>query len=112
MMLSKIPLLASLLFFLFGTNALAYSHQEEFTSKHDSVLAESFDYMPPITVVTASNNAATEAPKTKTETAVFLSEKDKTIEPSVMYYVVPVSVGLLLIIGLGSYWLIYKRKHV
>ncbi len=31
---------------------------------------------------------------------------------AVLNYVVPVSIGLLLIIGLGSYWLIYKRKHV
>ncbi|WML38414.1 hypothetical protein RCG19_14440 [Neobacillus sp. OS1-2] len=83
-MFSKIAVIASLLFFLFGTNVFANSHSEESTSINENV---------------------------RTDHANVRTKKTTTIEPSFKDYVVPVSVGLLFIIGLGSYWFIYRRKH-
>jgi hypothetical protein len=34
------------------------------------------------------------------------------IEPSQTIYILPGSIGILLIIGFGSYWLIYRRKTI
>ena len=33
-------------------------------------------------------------------------------EPSFKDYVIPFSVAFIIIVGLGSYWLIFRRKHV
>lgn len=44
--------------------------------------------------------------RTEKQTALTRIEK-----PSFKAYIVPGSVGILIIIGLGSYWLIYRRKY-
>ncbi|EKN69990.1 hypothetical protein BABA_07236 [Neobacillus bataviensis LMG 21833] len=93
-MFSKIAVIASLLFFLFGTNVFAHSHLEESTPINGTVLTESFQDMTTLTVATASN-----------------TKVNKAVEPSFKDYIVPVSVGLLFVLGFGSYWLIYRRKH-
>ncbi|MGG3468350.1 copper resistance CopC family protein [Neobacillus pocheonensis] len=64
-------------------------------------------------VKTDDKNKATEAVVTKnTEKDALISTKANTVEPTFKDYVVPGSVGLLIIYGFGSYWLIYRRKHV
>lgn len=35
-----------------------------------------------------------------------------TEEPTIMNYVLPVSIALIIILGFGSYWLIFRRKQV
>lgn len=35
-----------------------------------------------------------------------------TKEPTIMNYVLPVSIALIIILGFGSYWLIFRRKQV
>ena len=118
MMFNKIAVIASLLFFLFGTNVFAHSHLEESTPINGTVLTESFHDMTTFTVAAAINkkvnlgDSAAEALKNSTsENAGVLTKKTKTVEPSFKDYVVPVSVGLLFVLGFGSYWLIYRRKH-
>jgi copper resistance protein C len=33
-------------------------------------------------------------------------------EPKIMNYVLPAIIGLIIVLGFGSYWLIFRRKHV
>jgi copper resistance protein C len=46
------------------------------------------------------------------ETAAVITEKSEREEASFKDYVIPVSAGLLIVLGAGSYWLFYRRKHV
>jgi hypothetical protein len=73
MMFKKISIIASLLFFLLGTNVLAKSNIE-----------------------TKPN---------KTITSVHIKE-----EAPMTAYILPGTVSILFLIGIGSYWLIYRRK--
>ncbi|MFK9095126.1 hypothetical protein [Bacillus salipaludis] len=117
-MFSKISLIASLLFFLFGSNIFADSNIEESAPINGTVLTDSFHSKTAFTVATVTTNkantevSATDASKNETEKAALLTEKAKTVEPSFKEYIVPVSVGLLFIIGFGSYWIIFRRKHI
>ena len=116
-MFSKIFLVASLLFFLFGANAFAHTHLEKSNPNNETVPTESFHDMVTFTVVTSSANedatevSATETSKNGTKNAVLLTKKAQSIKPSLKDYVLPVSIGLIIIIGFGSYWLIYRRKN-
>jgi len=78
MMLKKISLIASLLFFLLETNVFAQSYIETASSKDISKK----------TVQSVSNNEV-------------LSSNA---------YILPGIVCIVFIIGIGSYWLIYRRK--
>ncbi|MFZ7945830.1 MULTISPECIES: hypothetical protein [Bacillaceae] len=82
-MFNKISIVASLLFFLYGTNVFATTQPEKSIQKNETVQAETFHD----------------------------TKKTKITDPSFKDYVVPVSVGLLFVAGCGSYWLIYRRKH-
>jgi hypothetical protein len=75
-MFKKISLIASLLFFLLGTNVFATEQSDKGIYNASSV-----------------------------------TKKAVAEEPSFKDYVVPGTVGLLLIVGFGSYWLIYRRKQ-
>ncbi|ETI70612.1 hypothetical protein [Neobacillus vireti] len=75
-MIKKISLIASLLFFLLGSNVFATEQLDKWT-----------------------NHASSITKKTGAE------------EPSFKDYVVPGTVGLLIVVGFGSYWLIYRRKQ-
>ncbi|MEH7417858.1 hypothetical protein V7266_21530 [Neobacillus drentensis] len=116
-MFSRIALLVSSLFFLFGTNSFAYTHSEVSTPKFDSVQTESFDNHSALTVVTVSNTnpnisaTDTEDSNKETESAVSLMKK-QSVKPSVKDYVVPIAVCLFLIIGLSSYWFVFRKKYV
>jgi hypothetical protein len=82
MMLIKITLVSCLLFFLFGSPIFAHSQ--------------------------------TAALDTKAVMKVEATEVNKTIpeKPSMMNYVLPAIMGLIIVLGFGSYWLIYRRKYV
>lgn len=199
MLFKKISLIASMLFFLLGTNVFAHSHLESSSPQNGEVITQSlkeitlsfetnlentstfsmvdandaaiplskvsiegnkllgtldnalsnggykihwkiigtdghplegdipFSVQLPESQTTAANGAKTEtevstdavktdeiteasAAKTTEKTAL-LTTKAKTVEPSFKDYVVPGSVGLLIIFGFASYWLIYRRKH-
>ena len=118
MMFSRIALFVSFLFFISGTNGFAYTQSEKSTPKFDSVQADSVHNNSTLNSVTVSNKntniQATDTKDTKNETenAVLLTKKNQTVEPSIKDYVVPAVVCLLLLIGLSSYWFVFRRKHV
>ena len=198
MMLNKIALLSTLLFFIFGANVFAHSHLEESTPKNGEIVTEalsvitltfetaieptsSFTLMDeknaslPLSEVSISGNqlsanieddltngaytihwkiigedghplegdipftinlpenaaspeqTVTEPPASDVTTAETTSAADtETVlkdqatevkeaaldEPKIMNYVLPAIIGLIIVLGFGSYWLIFRRKHV
>jgi copper resistance protein C len=198
MMLNKIALLSTLLFFIFGANVFAHSHLEESTPKNGEIVTEalsvitltfetaieptsSFTLMDeknaslPLSEVSISGNqlsanieddltngaytihwkiigedghplegdipftinlpenaatpeqTVTEPPAADVTTAETTSAADtETVlkdqatevkeaaldEPKIMNYVLPAIIGLIIVLGFGSYWLIFRRKHV
>ncbi|TDL66611.1 hypothetical protein E2R56_21360 [Rhodococcus qingshengii] len=66
---------------------------------------------PPVQVET-NKEIETAAPDTKTVMKEESTEGNKTISDSVMNYVLPAIMGLIIVLGFGSYWLIYRRKYV
>jgi len=118
MMFSRIALIASFLFFLIGTNGFASSNLEKSTPKFESVQTNLVHNKSTLTMVTVSNkNTTVEAANTidtknKTENAGFLTKKNQRVEPSIKDYIIPATVCLLLFLGLCSYWLVFRRKHV
>jgi copper resistance protein C len=198
MMLNKIALLSTLLFFIFGANVFAHSHLEESTPKNGEIVTQSlkaitltfetaieptssFTLMDgnntsiPLTTVSITGNqlianveddltngaytiqwkiigedghplegdipftinlpenaappeqTVTEPSTTDATTAETISAADteKVLkdqatdvketaldEPKIMNYVLPAIIGLIIVLGFGSYWLIYRRKHV
>jgi hypothetical protein len=118
MMFSKIALLASLLFFLCGTNGFAYSHPVKTTPNFKSGQTESLPNKSTITVLTVSNkNSTIQAPdikniKNETANAVLVTKKNRNAQPSFKDYAVPATVCLLLIVVLSSYWFGFRKKFV
>lgn len=98
-MLNKITLLSLLLFFFFGANVFAHSHLDKNTT-------------PPAQEMT------TEVKTGSADTEAVVRENVKTTngiasnEPAVINYVLPAIMGLIIIFGFGSYWLIFRRKHI
>lgn len=87
MMFRKISLIASLLFFLLGTNVFANSHIES-SANHS-------------TKSTTNKMIAAEGKKTT-----------NVNQNSFNTYIVPGCVTIVLLLAFGSYWLIYRRKVV
>lgn len=85
MMFKKISLIASLLFFLLGTNVFANSH------------------------IASSSKNETKAPQKQAEAAL-LVKKTTNNQNSIAIYMVPGCITIVLVFGFGSYWLIYRRK--
>ncbi|WP_160723900.1 hypothetical protein [Bacillus sp. USDA818B3_A] len=119
MMFSKIAMFASTLFFFFGTSCFAYSNPVTSTPKFTSNQIENFhNNSTTLTLVSASNNhtnlqaADTRNTNHETENAALLMKKDQSMEPSFKNYVVPITVCLFLLIGLSSYWFVFRKKHV
>jgi hypothetical protein len=100
MMLNKITLVSCLLFFIFGSHTFAHSHKET-------------NITPPAQIET-NEDIETAAQDTKVVMKEKATEVNTTIseKPSVMNYVLPAIMGLIIVLGFGSYWLIYRRKYV
>ncbi|CAH2717409.1 hypothetical protein BACCIP111895_04601 [Neobacillus rhizosphaerae] len=118
MMFKKMSLIASLLFFLLGTNVFAQSHIEDSSKKEGSVLPQTHPQISSSLVITASKNeappkgSATDQSDKGRNPSSSHTKKANTVNPSFKDYVVPVTVGLIIIVGFGSYWLIFRRKQV
>jgi copper resistance protein C len=198
MMLNKIALLSSLLFFIFGANVFAHSHLEDSSPKNGEIVTESLKAITltfetaieptssftlndeknnsiPLSEVSISGNqlianvednltngaytinwkiigedghplegeipftiqlpesagvpeqSETEPPSAEVTTAETTSAADtETVmkdqatevkeaaldEPKVMNYLLPALIGLIIVLGFGSYWLIFRRKQV
>jgi copper resistance protein C len=100
MMLNKITLFSLLLFFLFGANVLAQSHLEKSKAS------------PAQTEETTEIQTASADTETVMKEQVTITNEISSNEPSVMKYVLPAIIGLIIIFGFGSYWLIFMRKHI
>jgi len=117
-MLSKISLLASLLFFLLYSNVFAYSsYQEVSPANNGAVNTESFHAHSTFASLKTANKkamlvSAAEINKNNTENAALPAIKNNSIKPSFKDYIVPGAVCLILLFGFSSYWLIYRRKYV
>jgi copper resistance protein C len=61
---------------------------------------------------TANEEKETAADTKQANAAAALTEKSVTEEVSLKDYLIPASAGLLIVLGAGSYWLFYRRKHV
>jgi hypothetical protein len=113
-MFKKISFITSLLFFLLGTNVLAYSNLETSTPKSGEIIKQPLKEHK----LSFATKLSTPVLITAKETLAVKSEYGmednakltKTETPSLKAYVVPGSV-IFMIIGLGSFWLIYRRKH-
>ena len=110
MMFNKISLIASLLFFLLGPNVFADSRSEVSSPQNNSGLSQTAQI---ITLNSDSHKIVAANKKTTTQrehaASTLIQEKDD--QPSWKNYVIPVLVGLFFIFGLGSYWLIIRRKQ-
>jgi copper resistance protein C len=99
MMLNKITLLSTLLFFLFGANVIAHSQLKKNTT-------------PPTQEVTAEVEIASVDTETVIKEHVTITNEAASKEPSAINYVLPAIIGLIIIFGFGSYWLIFRRKQI
>ncbi|MEC1522392.1 copper resistance protein CopC [Neobacillus niacini] len=198
MMLNKIALLSTFLFFIFGANVFAHSHLEDSTPKNGEIVSESLKAITltfetaleptssftllnekndsiPLSTVTISGNQlvanvegnlvngaytihwkiigedghplegdipfTTELPinaaspeQSETQSSVADAttaevtsaavtdtvlkdqaagvKEDALNEPKIMNYVLPAIIGLIIVLGFASYWLIFRRKQV
>ena len=106
MMLNKISLITSLLFILLGMNVLADSRLEAASPQNNPIVSQ--------TTLTADNIKTVSANKktqTQMEQASFPSKQVNEALPSFKNYIIPSLVVLFFIFGLGSYWLVFRRKH-
>lgn len=58
---------------------------------------------------TADSDSSSKSTEDKETSAVTTTVT--AVEPSFKDYVIPASVALIIFVGLGSYWLIFRRKH-
>jgi copper resistance protein C len=56
-------------------------------------------------------NSVTSSKSTEVKETAAVTTTAKAVEPSFKDYVIPASVALIIFVGLGSYWLIFRRKH-
>jgi ABC-type antimicrobial peptide transport system permease subunit len=95
MMFKRISLIASLLFFLLGTNALANSNVDHSSKYEKNVISH--------TIVNKDSH--------KTVKAVPAASLDgATTELTWKNYIVPVSVCVFIIIIFGGYWFILRKR--
>jgi hypothetical protein len=99
MMLTRISLVFSLFFLLFGANTYAHSHLETSAPNNGEVVTE-----------TAENGAAQTTNATISDQTVLL--KNEADAPTLKAYIIPGIMGLLIILGASSYWLILRRKYI
>lgn len=59
----------------------------------------------------ADKTADTAAKEQKAKSAAVMAKNVETDQPTFKNYVIPASVGLLIVVGAGSYWLLYRRKR-
>lgn len=99
MMLNKTTLLLGLLFFLFSSHIFAHSHMETNTNPPAQV-------EPVKKIEIAATDSETVMKTESTEINQITSSR-----PAVINYVLPVIIGLVIVLGFGSYWLIFRRKQ-
>jgi hypothetical protein len=97
MMFTRISLVLSLFFLLLGANTYAHSHLETSTANSEEI-------------ETADKGSAQTTNATVNDQTVLL--KNKADAPTLKAYIIPGIIGLLIILGASSYWLILRRKYI
>jgi hypothetical protein len=101
-MLNKITLLSLLLFFFFGVNVIAHSHLDKNTPPPAKGMTAEVDTV----------SADTAAEVREHATTITTTNEIASTEPAVINYVLPAIMVFIIIIGFGSYWLIFRRKQI
>ncbi|MBT2726682.1 hypothetical protein J7E63_06995 [Bacillus sp. ISL-75] len=109
-MFNKISLITSMLFFLLGTNVFDDSRLEVSSPQNNRLLSQTVQVIP-LTTVNHKIVSANKKTMTQMEHASSTPKQEKDAEPTFNNYVIPVLAGLFFIFGLGSYWLVFRRKH-
>jgi methionine-rich copper-binding protein CopC len=97
MMFKKISLLSSLLFLLFGANVFAHSHLDNTTTPDQSE---------------TTSETETVAADTSIKAETIQANDTISDEAPMMNYILPAIIGLIIVVGFGCYWLIFRRKQV
>jgi copper resistance protein C len=77
----------------------------------DAAVPEQSVTEPPAAEETAETTSAPDTETVMKDQATEVKEAALD-EPKVMNYLLPVLIGLIIVIGFGSYWLIFRRKQV
>ncbi|MDP4083371.1 MAG: hypothetical protein Q8934_02025 [Bacillota bacterium] len=110
-MFKRITLIALLLFMAVGTPVFAHAYLEASTPINGEAVKQplknghlSFEknFIQP--------NIKNEASSSTLKVAAYSTKKEP--DHSKRAYIVPSMVGLLIMIGLGSYWLIFRKKYI
>lgn len=64
-----------------------------------------------VTSATTADSKATTETEESTKEQAALEKSVESEEPAMMNYIVPGAIGLIIVIGFGCYWLIFRRKH-
>jgi carbohydrate-binding DOMON domain-containing protein len=104
MMLKRISFMIPILLLLIGTHVFAQNTNNTpiFTATATSTTNE--------TALEKENVKVNENSKVKT--ASVLTQEAEPVKASFKDYAIPLVVSLLIVIGVSSYWLFYRRKHV
>lgn len=78
----------------------------------DAVLPEQTETEPQASEVsTAETTSAADTETVLKDQAAGVKDA-ALVEPKIMNYVLPAMIGLIIVLGFGSYWLIFRRKQV
>ncbi|WP_251554210.1 hypothetical protein [Neobacillus muris] len=111
-MFIKINIVFSILFFLLGSNVLADSDWRTPASLSGAAVTEFAIGEAAVSQgQTKASESAAEKEKTSGESVSAIQSVDPKKAP-LLNYILPISVGILSMIGIGSYWLIYRRNHL
>lgn len=102
-MFKNVSLVISILFILLITQDFAYTLGKS-SQRNDARMTKPF--------LTINNALAAEQVIHSSKDQVKLPQKGNNMEPPLSAYIVPGTVGIFIIIGLGGYWLLFRRKQI
>ena len=106
MMFKRISLIATLLFFLLGTTAFAYSNPQASSPNDEKHITQSHTVNKDSKSTTAKTVTASQFTNSP------ITAETKKAEPTLMNYVVPAAVGLFIFIIFGGYWFVFRKKFI
>lgn len=102
MMFKKMILITSVLLFIFSGNVFAHSQLSQ--QLKTEVVAQG-DTTKDKTVVSLDSEA------TIKEQASSI-QKSESSSPTIIHYIIPGLIIFVMVVGFGSYWLLFRRNHV
>jgi copper resistance protein C len=77
-----------------------------------ALLEQTESELPAADVTTAEITSAAVTETVLKDQAAEVKEAAALDEPKLMNYVLPAIIGLIIVFGFGSYWIVFRRKHV